>query len=98
MASLNATAILAASYEVERHFDRCDSLYTSSDNDSVKPKKQPQPQQQQPMASATVQSPKPQPPPISVPSPKKIEQIKNEIEDPKEVMMLNYVLINVYVE
>lgn len=30
MASLNASAMLAASYEVERHFDQCDSMYNSS--------------------------------------------------------------------
>lgn len=30
MASLNASAMLAATYEVERHFDRCDSTYNGS--------------------------------------------------------------------
>lgn len=34
MASLNATAMLAASYEVERHLDRCDSMYNSSSAES----------------------------------------------------------------
>lgn len=34
MASLNATAMLAASYEVERHLDRCDSMYNSSSPES----------------------------------------------------------------
>lgn len=34
MASLNASAMLAASYEVERHLDRCDSMYNSSSPES----------------------------------------------------------------
>lgn len=58
MASLNASAMLAATYEVERHFDRCDSMYNDHLSDS----------------------------PVEMPqSPVKIEKIKAEIEEPKEV-------------
>lgn len=42
MASLNASAMLAATYEVERHLDRCDSMYYGSSAESdtlVTPKK-----------------------------------------------------------
>ena len=59
MASLNASAMLAASYEVERHLDRCDSLYNGSSAES---------------RSATPTSPK------------KIKDIKNEVDDTKEVI------------
>lgn len=59
MASLNASAMLAATYEVERHLDQCDSLYNGSSAEDH---------------SET---------PIS---PKKIKEIKNEIDDSKEVI------------
>lgn len=37
MASLNASAMLAAAYEVERHIDRCEAKYNSATNDSDAP-------------------------------------------------------------
>lgn len=56
MASLNASAMLAATYEVERHLDRCDSMYYGSSAESD-----------------------------TLVTPKKIKDIKREIEEPKEV-------------
>ncbi|KAJ6634600.1 hypothetical protein Bhyg_13175 [Pseudolycoriella hygida] len=56
MASLNASAMLAATYEVERHLDRCDSMYYGSSAESD-----------------------------TIVTPKKIKDIKREIEEPKEV-------------
>lgn len=57
MASLNASAMLTATYEVERHLDRCDSMYYGSSAESD-----------------------------TLVTPKKIKDIKREIEEPKEVI------------
>lgn len=59
MASLNASAMLAATYEVERHLDRCDSMYYGSSAESD---------------THTV-------------TPKKIKDIKREVEEPKDVSL-----------
>lgn len=56
MASLNASAMLAATYEVERHLDRCDSMYYGSSAESD-----------------------------TLVTPKKVKDIKREIDEPKEV-------------
>lgn len=58
MASLNASAMLAATYEVERHLDRVDSMYYGSSAESD-----------------------------TLVTPKKIKEIKREIEEPKEVIV-----------
>lgn len=64
MASLNASAMLAATYEVERHLDRCDSMYYGSSAESD-----------------------------TVVTPKKIKDIKREIEEPKEVIVNHYSIL-----